>query len=89
MVNVTKIFETTSSERIIKYYAMSYETLLHKILPACSRVKGERVDQTFSILDLKGASYSLMTPKVYNFIKLAANVAQDNYPEILGKSLLK
>ena len=69
------------------YYALSYEMLLKKIFPACTEVKGERVDQTLTILDLKGCSMSMATSKVYNFVQMASGLAQDNYPEILGKFL--
>jgi len=73
---------------LIKYYIQSYEILLNRIFPSCSKARGERVDQTLTILDLKGSSMKMMSKQVYNFIQLASKVAQDNYPEILGKMFI-
>ena len=79
------VFELTNEERLFKYYIQSYETLLHVIFPACTKAAGHRVDQTCTIMDLKGFSVKMMTKKVYHFIQIATKMAQDNYPEILGK----
>lgn len=72
----------------MKYYMQSYETLLKRIFPACSVAAGRRIEQTCSILDLKGASMGMMSKQVYSFIKIATSVAQDNYPEMLGKMFI-
>ncbi|KRW99487.1 CRAL-TRIO domain [Pseudocohnilembus persalinus] len=87
-LNLKNLFEQTTEERLIKYYIQSYEILLQRIFPACSVLKGEKVDQTVTILDLKGASMKMMSKTVYNFIQLASKVAQDNYPEILGRMFI-
>jgi len=34
-------------------------------------------------MDMKGGGITMATPTVYRFMKLAASVAQDNYPETL------
>jgi hypothetical protein len=87
-LKLQQLFQITNEERLIKYYIQSYELLLNRIFPACSKAKGRRVDETFTILDLKGSSMKMMSKQVYNFIKLASTVAQDNYPEILGKMFI-
>jgi len=79
------LFQVTTEERLIKYYIQSYEFLLNKIFPSCTAVAGHRVDQSFTILDLNGASMSMISKQVYHFIQLASKIGQDNYPEILGK----
>jgi len=85
MLKLQQLFKVTTQERLIKYYIQGYERLIHQIFPACSKAAGHRVDQTVTILDLKGASLKMMTGQIYDFIKLASKIAQDNYPEILGK----
>lgn len=80
-----QLFSITTEQRIIRYYIQSYEVLLNRIFPSCSKAAGKKIDQTLIILDLKGSSMKIMSKQVYNFIKLASNVAQDNYPEIMGK----
>jgi hypothetical protein len=76
-----------TEERIIKYYIKSYETMLTKIIPACSNLKGSLVQQTCIIIDLKGVRI-LDMKRLYKFMKIAASVAQDNYPELLGKMFI-
>ena len=69
---------------------MSYEFLLTKIFDACTKQRlaetgdGTRVMQTCTILDLKGIKIT-KAPAAYRFAKPASKMAQDNYPEILGK----
>jgi hypothetical protein len=69
----------------MKYYIQSYEILLDRIFPECSKARGERVEQTLTILDLKGSTMKMASKQVYDFIQLASKIGQDNYPEILGK----
>lgn len=35
-LNVDQVFKFTTEERLLKYYALSYETLLTKIFDACT-----------------------------------------------------
>jgi len=51
-------------------------------------VKGRRIEQSLTILDLKGSSMKMMSKQVYNFIQLASKIGQDNYPEILGNMFI-
>ncbi|CAD8196657.1 unnamed protein product [Paramecium pentaurelia] len=85
MLQLNKLFEVTTEQRLIKYYIQSYELLLKRIFPACSQTKGTKIEQSFTILDLKGGSMKMVSKQVYNFIQLASNIGQNNYPEILGK----
>lgn len=71
---------------MLKYYALSYETLLTKIFDACTEFRRKsvegfdgRIQQTCTILDLKDVSLGSAS-KAYNFIKPASAMAQDNYP---------
>lgn len=73
---------------MMRYFVREYERVLKQIFPACSKVKGARVEQSFTILDLSGASMRLLSKSVFNFIKLASSTAQDYYPEILGRMFI-
>lgn len=75
-------------ERLTNYFIQSYERLLNKILPACTRAKGTRVDQTLYIMDLKGAGSKIMSPKMWDLLKMASKIGQDNYPETLGNMFI-
>ena len=72
----------------MKYYIQSYEFLLNKIFPTCSRLAGRPIEQTFTVLDLEGVSMSMASSRVWNFVKLASSIGQDYYPEILGKMFI-
>ena len=85
-----EIFKMTTDVRLLSYYAMSYETLLTTIFDACTEQKKRetgdeaRVMQTCTILDLKDIKLSNAS-SAYKFVKPASAMAQNNYPEILGK----
>lgn len=81
-----KMFDTYTDEELVQYWIQSYERLLNVIFVECSKNKGKRVDRTVTILDLKGVSlFSLFTGKIKAFIKLGTEIAQNYYPEVMGK----
>lgn len=87
-LNLNRLFEETSEERMIRYSVREYEKLIREIFPACSQAAGYPVEQTMTILDLGGASMKLLSKRVYGFVKLLSGVAQDYYPEILGNMFI-
>lgn len=88
MLDMKRIFELTTEERMIRYYIREYESMINERIPACAIAAGYAIEQTLTILDLGGSSTKLMKKTVYNFIKLASGVAQDYYPEILGRMFI-
>mmetsp|Transcript_7329 Transcript_7329/g.13568 ORF Transcript_7329/g.13568 Transcript_7329/m.13568 type:complete len:313 (+) Transcript_7329:170-1108(+) len=87
-LELSRLFEITTDQRMMRYFVREYERLLKIIFPACSKVKGSKVEQSFTILDLSGASMRLLSKSTFNFIKLASTTAQDYYPEILGRMFI-
>jgi CRAL/TRIO domain/CRAL/TRIO, N-terminal domain len=87
-IDMKKIFEITTEERMIRYYIREYESMIKLRIPACAVAAGYAVEQTLTILDLGGSSSKLMKKNVYNFVKLASGIAQDYYPEILGRMFI-
>ena len=88
LIDMKKIFSLTTEERMIRYYIREYERMVNLRIPACALAAGYPVEQTFTILDLGGSSTKLMKKNVYNFVKLASGIAQDYYPEILGRMFI-
>lgn len=88
LLKLQQLFKCTTEERMIKYWIQSYERLTNQILPACAKARGEKVEQTLTIIDLKGSSTKLMSKQVYDFVKLASNIGQNYYPEIMGKMFI-
>lgn len=84
-LNVDEIFKSTTPERLLDYYALSYETLLTRIFDACTEFhrkntgEDKRISQTLTILDMKNVKLGSAS-KAYNFVKPASAMAQDNYP---------
>ena len=46
---------------MLKFHVQEYERCLHYIMPACSKVCGYHVDQTFAIIDVSG-EYVMLLP---------------------------
>lgn len=54
-INMKKMYEVTTEERMLKFHVQEYERCARYIMPACSIVAGRHIDQTFAVIDLKGA----------------------------------
>ena len=59
-VNIKKIYDITTEERMLKFHVQEYERCIHYIMPACSKVAGRHIEQTFAILDVKGMTAVLI-----------------------------
>ena len=44
LLNVPRLFEITTEERMVRHYIQEYEILMKLKFPACSAVKGEKVN---------------------------------------------
>ena len=53
-------------------------------LPACSAKAGRHIEQSCTILDLKGVALSSFS-SVYSLVREVSNISQNYYPELLGK----
>jgi hypothetical protein len=84
MMKVPKIFEHTTEERMVKHFIQSFELLLKLRFPACSELAGKKVEQGLTIFDFTHGSVTTVNKQVYKMIKMAANAAAPNYPEISG-----
>ncbi len=53
-INIKKLNEITTDDRMLKFHVQEYERCMKYIMPACSKVSGHHVDQTFAIIDVTG-----------------------------------
>lgn len=83
-VNFDKLMKIVSLERVEQHFIQDYERLIHEIFPACSKAKGEVIQNTCYIMDMKGAAAKMMSSKVWDLLKMVSKIGQDYYPEILG-----
>ncbi|CAD7696725.1 unnamed protein product [Ostreobium quekettii] len=82
-INLTRILEVTTEERMLKYHIQEYERCLKYIFPVCSKVWGKQIDATFAIVDVKGVGFYHMTKEVRSVLARLTKVDSDNYPETL------
>lgn len=85
---IDDVFKFTTKEEIIQYYIKEYEWLLHVRLPACSKAVGNRIETTFSIINIQGFSMGMFKEKSREFLKLPIGITQNNYPEVMHKLLI-
>jgi len=83
-MDVKKIFEATTEEKMFENYIFTFEMLFNWRYPACSAKAGKRIDQSCCVLDMTGFSSSMMTTQVKNILKQASTISGDNYPENMG-----
>ncbi|KAJ3048770.1 cytosolic factor, phosphatidylinositol/phosphatidylcholine transfer protein [Rhizophlyctis rosea] len=83
-VDPKQLFQVTTADRMLKNHVYGYEKLVHYRLPACSKKFNTHIEQSCTILDLKGVYLSSFN-SVYGMVKQVSSIAQNYYPEMLGK----
>ncbi|KAL3132182.1 hypothetical protein ABBQ32_008786 [Trebouxia sp. C0010 RCD-2024] len=86
-VNIKKIYEVTTEERMLKFHVQEYERCIQYIMPACSKVSGRHIEQTFAILDVKGVGIKQVS-SVKQMLGKITSLDSNNYPEMLGKTCI-
>ncbi len=69
---------------MMKYYIIEYERLMKYRFPASSRSAGKIIDQSLIILYVDRIGMGLSGGKVKEFIKIAADLGQNYYRDMLG-----
>ncbi|KAL4452938.1 hypothetical protein ABPG74_002503 [Tetrahymena malaccensis] len=82
-LNLNKLFEVVTQERLVKYYIQFYEKIIKYVFQQCTSAKGQQVDKMVVILDCK--DISLRVDQITSFLKTAVSITKENYPEILHK----
>ena len=83
--DVNGLFKITTEDKMVKYYIKQYERQIKYIFPACSAVVQRPVEQSCTILDANGIGVMSLVGPIKGFVKLASDIGQDYYPEMLGK----
>lgn len=86
--HIDDLLAIVDKEELYQYYVREYEKLLHIRMPACSNAAGKKIEQSFSLLNIDGFSMGKLKEKSRDFVKLAINIGQDNYPEIMSKMFI-
>ncbi|KAF9581492.1 cytosolic factor, phosphatidylinositol/phosphatidylcholine transfer protein [Lunasporangiospora selenospora] len=84
VIDIKTLFKITDEERMTKQHVLSYERLIRDRMPACSKRAGRHIEQCCTILDLKDVSLRQFA-NAFGFIKRTSAIAQNYYPEMMGK----
>ena len=86
--DLKEIYKRVGEEFPVKYYIYHYERTVLALNPYLSKLAGRKVEQTVTILDMAGMNFSDVLSKrteIQALFKKTSKIAQDNYPEIMGK----
>ncbi|KAJ3317039.1 cytosolic factor, phosphatidylinositol/phosphatidylcholine transfer protein [Blyttiomyces sp. JEL0837] len=86
-LDTKKLFMITTSERLVTAYVREYEKTIRYRLPACSQYAKKPLEQGTTILDLKSVPLTQFN-NVRKIIQQVSKIAQDYYPETLGRMFL-
>ena len=85
LIGIRQADGTLNLDKMWNDYIFQYEELLKLRFPACSITQGVQIDKTITVIDLTGFSISkLWNKETIAFVKEAAKIGQDYYPEIVG-----
>jgi hypothetical protein len=86
-IDLTAMYKITTAERMLQNLVCEYEKVADPRLPACSRKAGRLLETCCTIMDLKGVGITNIS-SVYGYVKQAAAISQNYYPERLGRMYL-
>eukprot|EP00884_Botryococcus_braunii_P015835 jgi/Botrbrau1/2935/Bobra.0026s0010.1 len=87
-IDMVKLNAISNEERMIKFHIQEYERCVHYIMPACSKIRGKHIDQTFAIIDVKGVGLKHFSGDVKKMLTRILSIDQNNYPEMLGHTCI-
>lgn len=82
-VDLTRIREVTTEERMLKYHVQEWERCMKHIFPICSKLHNRQIDSTFAVIDVKGVGFYHLTKEVRRVLATIMKIDSDNYPETL------
>ncbi len=83
-LKINEINKILSEPLLTKYIVYKLQELEKIIFPKCSEKYKIKIDKVFCIIDLLGLTTSLMSKKIYYFIKKQIDIVTNYFPGILG-----
>ena len=83
-LKINEINKILNEPLLTKYIVYKLQELEKIIFPKCSEKYKIKIDKVFCIIDLLGLTTSLMSKKVYYFIKKQIDIVTNYFPGILG-----
>uniref|UniRef100_A0A0C9RR20 TSA: Wollemia nobilis Ref_Wollemi_Transcript_467_1501 transcribed RNA sequence n=1 Tax=Wollemia nobilis TaxID=56998 RepID=A0A0C9RR20_9CONI len=87
-LQLEELLKITTLDRMLMYHIKEWEILIDWKFPACSKKAGRTINQSLTILDLKGVTLKHMSKHMRHFVQRISKVDQDYYPEYLGKMVI-
>lgn len=82
--NIDEVLKRSNEDRMMRYYIKEYERSLKYRFDACGIKAGKIIEQSLTIICAKDLGISVITGKTKKFMKIASDVGQNYYPEMLG-----
>ena len=83
-LKINEINKILNEPLLTKYIVYKLQELEKIIFPGCSEKYKIKIDKVFCIIDLLGLTTSLMSKKIYYFIKKQIDIVTNYFPGILG-----
>ena len=83
-LKINELNKILNEPLLTKYIVYKLQELEKIIFPKCSEKYKIKIDKVFCIIDLLGLTTSLMSKKVYYFIKKQIDIVTNYFPGILG-----
>lgn len=83
-LDLKKLFQVTTPERLIQQLVVEYEKLQRERLPVCSEDHQELIETSCTIMDLKNVGIGQFW-KVSSYVQQASKIGQYYYPETMGR----
>lgn len=87
-IDTEELWKFTELERCIKYHIQVQERYIKHYLPAASIASGRVQHQSLVIIDMDGVGVSTLTGEVRKILATVMALDQDNYPELMYKTLI-
>ena len=87
-IDVDRLFETSTTPRMLRYYTRIYETTLFDKCVVMSQKMGVRIHQYFTIMDLEGLTMKMADKRIKDQLTAAAKITSDCYPETMFKMFI-
>jgi len=83
-LDIKALYNVTTPERQLQKLVVEYEKFQRERLPVCTHERGELVETSCTIMDLKNVGVGQFW-KVSTYVQQASNIGQQYYPETMGK----
>lgn len=84
-LNIKKIHEVSSTDRLLEYFTWYSEATVHYRLAAASVAAGKHIGKSVYVMDMRGFGISKFGSDMRAFLKTFTKIASENYPEVRPK----